>query len=250
MRRATIAILFAAWAAGQDDALFISPDFIVEGRVVKGVPYSAQAVTSVRQTLSTGSEIVTQMTAMVARDADGRTRREQTIQTIGPWAVERPSGEMPSVILIQDPLKQLNYMLNARTHVARVTRQNIAPQMEERRGAEVDRRREEEQRRASERPLPKAEPLGTRTIEGVAAQGKRTTTTLGRGDVGNNSPIQIVVETWYSPELQVVVLGKRNDPRIGEITYKLVSIKRGDPPASLFEIPADYRIDGNVERRK
>ena len=31
---------------------------------------------------------------------------------------------------------------------------------------------------------------------------------------------------------------------VGEITYRLVSIKRTDPPSSLFEVPPDYRIDG------
>src|SRR5580704_267683 len=114
-RAAALAIVMASsgFAQGAFEATVISPDFVVEGRVVKGVPYSAQAVTSVKQTLPTGSEIVTQMTALVARDAEGRTRREQTIRAIGPWAVLPPISprgseeawrETPTVILIQDPV--------------------------------------------------------------------------------------------------------------------------------------------------
>jgi hypothetical protein len=69
------------------------------------------------------------------------------------------------------------------------------------------------------------------------------------GTIGNSAPLEIVVESWYSPELQVVVLGKRSDPRLGDMTYRLVNIKRAEPPASLFEVPSDYRIEGEPERR-
>src|SRR6516225_7437762 len=128
---AFLAIAAAGLAQDANEAVVISPSFLVEGRVVKGVPYSASAVTSVKQMLPTGSEISTQVTALVARDTEGRTRREQTITQIGPWAVataERwsavePRRESPTVILIQDPVKQVNYTLDPRTHLARVIRQ-------------------------------------------------------------------------------------------------------------------------------
>src|SRR5260221_13207970 len=87
----SIALAIGALAQSANEAIVISSDFVVEGRVVRGVPYSAQAVPSVKQTLATGSEISTQMAALVARDAEGRTRREQRIRAIGPWAVLPPS---------------------------------------------------------------------------------------------------------------------------------------------------------------
>lgn len=248
---APVAAFLAVCAIAQtgNDAVVISPDFVVEGRVVRGVPYSAQAVTSVKQTLATGSEISTQMTALVARDADGRTRREQTIRAIGPWAVLQPLPsrnleeahrlESPTVILIQDPVKQISYTLDPRSHLARIIRPNSNRELEASR-----RNAERERNPGFSRENTRAESLGNQAIEGVPAQGKRTITTLAIGSIGNSAPLQIVVETWYSPDLQVVVLGKRNDPRVGDITYRLVNLKRGDPPASLFEVPADYRIDG------
>lgn len=148
---AVLALTLAAagLAQGPDEAIMISPDFVVEGRVVTGAPYSAQAITSVTQTLPTGSQISTQMKSLVARDAEGRTRRVQTIPAIGPWALLPPPGgreeprrsETPTVILIQDPVKQLNYMLDPVTRVAGVTRQREGRYLEtERRNRELESR--------------------------------------------------------------------------------------------------------------
>jgi hypothetical protein len=84
--------------------------------------------------------------------------------------------------------------------------------------------------------------LGTRTIEGVTAQGTRTTRTIPAGEVGNEQPLVITSETWYSPDLKVLVLSKAEDPRIGVTTYRLTNISRAEPAASLFEVPAEYTV--------
>src|SRR5262249_46230684 len=92
-------------------------------------------------------------------------------------------------------------------------------------------------------PEIRTEELGEREIEGVRAEGRRTTMTIGAGAIGNQLPIAVVSERWYSPELQVVVLTRRSDPRFGETVYRLVNILRAEPSADLFEVPADYRIE-------
>jgi hypothetical protein len=92
----------------------------------------------------------------------------------------------------------------------------------------------------------KHESLGTQTIEGLSAEGKRETRTIAAGAIGNEKPIEIVSETWYSPDLHAVVLSKRNDPRMGETVYRLTEIKRGEPDASLFQPPPGEK--GNKER--
>jgi hypothetical protein len=88
----------------------------------------------------------------------------------------------------------------------------------------------------------KSEPLGQQTIEGILATGTRTTRTIAAGAIGNEQPIEVTSETWYSPDLQMVVMSKHNDPQIGETTYTLTNIQRGAPPQSLFEVPANYTI--------
>lgn len=66
--------------------------------------------------------------------------------------------------------------------------------------------------------------------------------TIPAGDMGNELPINVVTETWFSPELQVTVLRKFNDPRYGEDIYRLTNINRTEPAKALFEIPAEYTI--------
>jgi hypothetical protein len=88
----------------------------------------------------------------------------------------------------------------------------------------------------------KAESLGKRNVEGVIAEGTRTTITIPAGEMGNDRPIEIVSERWLSPELQTVVMTRHNDPRFGETTYRLTNIVRAEPPRSLFEVPPDYQV--------
>ena len=86
------------------------------------------------------------------------------------------------------------------------------------------------------------EDLGEQLIEGIKAQGSRSTVTIPAGEIGNDRPIEIVSERWYSPELQTVVMTRHNDPRTGETTYKLTNINRSEPAKTLFEVPADYTV--------
>jgi hypothetical protein len=88
----------------------------------------------------------------------------------------------------------------------------------------------------------KKESLGTQTIEGVPADGTRTTLTIPAGAMGNERPIDVVTEQWYSKQLQTMVMTKTTDPRMGETVYKLTNIKLEEPAASLFTVPADYQV--------
>lgn len=59
------------------------------------------------------------------------------------------------------------------------------------------------------------EALGQQTIEGVPAEGKRTTSVIPAGAIGNEQDIKIVSETWYSSDLQTTISSTRMDPRMG-----------------------------------
>jgi len=86
------------------------------------------------------------------------------------------------------------------------------------------------------------EQLGKQIIEGVEAEGNRTTITIPAGEIGNERPIEIVSESWYSPELQMVIMTRHSDPRSGETTYRLTNINRTEPAKTLFEVPTDYTL--------
>ena len=92
-------------------------------------------------------------------------------------------------------------------------------------------------------PKPVIESLGKQFMEGVEADGTRTTFTIPAGQIGNELPISVVSERWYSPELKALVMSRQSDPRFGETTYRLTNIARGEPSPSLFEVPSDFTIE-------
>jgi hypothetical protein len=89
---------------------------------------------------------------------------------------------------------------------------------------------------------PKQETLPKQVIEGVMAEGTRSTITIPAGEMGNELPILVVSERWYSPELKMVLMTKHSDPRMGETVYRLTRLQRAEPAHSLFEVPADYTV--------
>ncbi|HEX8720950.1 MAG TPA: hypothetical protein VF736_10000 [Pyrinomonadaceae bacterium] len=262
-----------------DNLIFMATEMSFAGKLVKGAPYSAQAVTESVQQLTDGNRIVRKNTAQVYRDSEGRTRRDQALSHIGPFAT---SGDTPQTVFINDPVAGVNYILDPNTRTARKL-----PRVELRFKVEGDaaQAREREAKGLAQKfeiertftrvpgpdgpgqsvviapPAPpdggvrteffsttrtkpdvKTENLEPRSFEGVQAEGKRTTTTIAAGEIGNEQPIQIVDEYWYSPELQVVVMTRHSDPRSGENTYRLTNISRAEPAAALFQVPSDYTV--------
>jgi hypothetical protein len=66
--------------------------------------------------------------------------------------------------------------------------------------------------------------------------------TIEAGTIGNEKPIVITSERWYAPDLLVVVYSRDFDPRFGETVYRLDSLRRGEPAADLFKVPADFVV--------
>jgi hypothetical protein len=94
---------------------FMHTEFSFDGKLVKGAPYSADAVTETIQTLGDGNRIIRNSSSKVYRDSAGRTRREHAMKAVGPWAV---SGDAPIMITINDPVSGVHYSLNSNTKTA------------------------------------------------------------------------------------------------------------------------------------
>lgn len=93
--------------------------------------------------------------------------------------------------------------------------------------------------------------MGSKDFDGVRAEGKKTTWTIPAGEIGNRSPIEVTSESWYSPDLQLTVYSRYNDPRKGESIYRLAGIKRSEPSADLFRVPEGYEaMSKDVERER
>jgi hypothetical protein len=236
---------------------FFSAEMAGAGEVVTAAPYTATATTESTQALADGNKIVNKTSSFVARDSQGRTRRETDLRRIGTMQVDSPK-----MVFINDPTTHTQYIFTpGGGEATRVIRSEgkwkEGPQIIDLRGGKGERHANEKvlekvvvkvggpqegQQSKESAEQVKHEDLGTQTIEGVSAQGKRETVTIPAGQIGNERPIEIVTETWFSPELHTMVLRKHSDPRTGDSTYRLTDIKRNEPEASLFQPPAGAKL--------
>ena len=208
------------------------------GRIVKGAPYSATVTNETTRTLPDGNTIHQISSEAVYRDSEGRTRREPSLSSLGSAT---QGGTVPQLAFIDDPVAGISNVLNLSSRTA--TR-SIMPQP-----LIAGTRPNPVRRQRPDAPNTKIESLGTQIVSGVSAEGTRTTLTIPAGQIGNAQAIQVVSERWYSPELQLVVLQKRSDPRNGDTVYQLSNLSRAEPPSNLFAVPADFQVSDAPQRR-
>jgi hypothetical protein len=222
--------MFERMGPGFEGMGFVGFEAGLNGKTVTGAPFTASFSTQTTETLTDGNKIERNTTGTVARDTAGRTRQDMTLPAIGPWAA---SGKTPpQVSFINDPVAGTHYVLEADTKTAR----KAAAHNHGANSARAAGMAAKVQKNTT------TESLGTQTINGVSAQGTRTTITIPAGEMGNEKPIVIVKESWYSPELQITVMTKRTDPRTGEKVFQLTSIQKQEPAATLFQVPSDYSV--------
>jgi hypothetical protein len=225
---------------------------------VTGAPYSAQVVTERTQVLADGNRIDQSSTGSVARDSLGRMRRDEALPSL-----EGNRGESAHVVMIDDPVAQVHWTLDAQTKTA--IKMNLpsgnfflsgvppppggpnrtvfysaigagAP------GVAINKQIIAKNAAGTPDPNVTKTDLGTQMIEGISAQGTKYTRTIPAKQVGNEQPITITTEIWYSPDLKVLVMSKSDDPRMGETIYKLTEIQRAEPAPNLFQAPDDYTV--------
>jgi len=82
-------------------------------------------------------------------------------------------------------------------------------------------------------------------MEGVRVIGTRREYTLAAGTVGNEKPIGITIEQWFSPDLRMIVSKTGQGTTGGGSIYRLGHIVQGEPDPGLFAIPPDYTLHRN-----
>ena len=241
-----------------------------DAQVVKGKPYSADTSTETVQTLPDGNRIVHRTVSKFYRDSEGRTRREQTFGNVNP---DNASPHEVKVF-IDDPVNGASFVLDPgsksadkmqRAHVqldyhngeddgTRVMSKSVKDSEageQSASGPMMVKFRDEHsgnpntlvaQIVGDKRDVVK-EDLGPRNIEGVDCSGTRQTITIPAGEIGNDKSISIVTETWFAPSIAAVVESTTDDPRYGKTTYQLTNVELSEPARSLFEPPANFKID-------
>lgn len=234
---------------------------------VVGAPYSGTITNQSVQTLADGNRIVETFTGSTARDSQGRTRQDAPLPILGNMS----AANSRHLVFIQDPVSQISYTLDLTGKTAQKINApppledggpapNLSPAANGPAAALPDKffvRTEGQIPAGGALPPPLAvagfvefddskqvttENLGSQTMEGVLVNGTRTTRTIPAGQIGNEQPINIVTEVWFSPDLKTVISSKRSDPRTGEQTFKLTNIVRAEPDPSLFTVPADFTV--------
>lgn len=229
----------------------------IDDASVKGVPLCAAITTEHTQSFADGNRIHTSENSSLCRDSQGRTRRESALNLLGAG----PQGSAPKLVTIVDPVAGVRYTLDPDNKIAhkmtlqapgslaaipdgppkgeRVFYQKFGGPESTTPPSDVFFQKVVPD---NDEHLPTIENLGDQTINGIRADGTRMTTTIPSGKLGNDKPISVTSERWYSSDLKATVMTKHNDPWAGELKTEFTSVNTSEPDPSLFTVPGDYRI--------
>jgi hypothetical protein len=202
------------------------------------LPYTAEYKNTRVQTLANGSTITHESTEVVALDSQGR---RMTSTTNIPLSGDQTQRTMVTVF---DPVARTNSNWTVpgkkatvmampvpgapRTSCATSTTPVLlAPSP------------------GVQRQQPTVEDLGTETIQGVEARGRRITTTTPAGAIGNDAPLVSTTETWTAIAPGLRGLMARNvidNPQSGKTARELTNFTQAEPDPSVFQPPSDYEI--------
>jgi hypothetical protein len=88
-----------------------------------------------------------------------------------------------------------------------------------------------------------AENLGRQYISGLETVGTRETHVLAAASYGNEAPILERKEFWYSPQLGINLITRREDPRFSsQQNFEVTNVMLGEPDAKLFRPPFGNRV--------
>jgi hypothetical protein len=205
------------------------------GKVVTGAPFTATLQETFTEKLADGNTITRTTTSQFARDSQGRTWLQTTLNRLGPWA---STTGPKTLVFIKDPVAGTAYTLDQSKMTAMQRKLPAARANADSTGG------------PRHRPESEAEPDAVRTPLGTqmsaplptALQGTQITRTIAANRIGNTQPIVTTTTRWYSPDLQMVVQQTNTDPRNGTRTFQVTNVQLVDPAASLFQVPNGYTV--------
>jgi len=192
-------------------------------------PFTATVNTEWIRQLADGTAITLKNHRLIARDAVGRVFQERR-------SLVPDDGKLESVVTqieISDPVSHEQYICAPYAQVCQLE-VFIAPSLVRPPPAAGT---------APMQPLaPGQEFLGKQTIEGLETVGTRETQVIETGAIGNDGPLLVKREFWYSSKLGVNLISIRQDPRFGTQKFRVDGVTLGDPEAKLFEAPSGFKI--------
>lgn len=203
-------------------------------RAAAGAPFSADVVKETVQVLADGTRVQAEVHGKMFRDAEGRTRSETEL------ANPQAGAEPKRFITIIDPVLRLSYVLNVATKTALVFHLPAASAVPARAMKLAAAAQAAQRSGTGHSATAGEEDLGTNTIEGFLVAGTRRTRSAEAGAT-KDTTVNVVTQTWFSPDLKVELLSTQVSPSTTRTT-RLKNIVSGEPDPALFQVPADYAV--------
>jgi hypothetical protein len=187
-------------------------------------PFTASVDTQWVRQLSDGTTITLKNHRTIARDNAGRVfqERRQLVPDDG-----QHKSDITEIDIL-DPVAHLRYICYPDANTCHASQFNGMP---------------------ASRPddLPhvttaRKENLGSKDFDGFQATGTLEDGVISSGAIGNDTPISVTREFWYSPKLGFNLSSHRHDPRFGTQTFEVSNIVAGQPDPKLFQVPEGFKI--------
>jgi hypothetical protein len=193
-------------------------------------PISADEVRTTTQTLSDGSHINRTETTHFYRDGEGRMA---TVTETGAVIYDPVAGFTYDLTARNKTFTKRPFPANATVTIAAAAHfSSVSSHSGPVSPGKAQAKQDGEQT---------TEELNPQTINGILAKGSRVTVTIPANAIGNEAPLRVVNERWYSDDYKLLVKSSNSDPRFGVTTYELRNIVQAAPDPSVFQIPADYQ---------
>jgi hypothetical protein len=197
---------------------------------IPGEPFTATVSTRWTRPLADGSTVTLENRRTIARDNTGRIFQER--RTLSP--IGDSTGNKVTRLEIADPQSHTIHICPINMRMCRIfdyyAPAAVPPSTP---AGPLDRGKMFLSRTA----------LGTDSIDGLDVVGTSETTTILAGTMGNDQDLQVVKEFWFSPQLGINLIEKRQDPRFGSQNFLVSEISPGEPDSALFDVPAGFRIE-------
>jgi len=216
---------------------------------IAGAPYSALGVTNFATTFVDGNRISRRETTRIFRDSHGRARVEHTSP---PPSTDFDPLATPAIVLINDPVRGECYVLETPKNIAHVLSHpdkrgvmkppialGLPPARLVMPGFDIADRAAFALAETYSSPTDQVS-LGNKTIDGIPVVGIRLKHQVRAGDFGNEQPIFVTVEQWFSNDLGIAI----EDTREGHRSSYRAGLCRVPARSGGSALPADRENQG------
>jgi len=234
----SLLLLSSSFARAQDASQTTGPDGRIRTRVqgidipaIANAPFTAKIVVTWVQPLVGGGTMSREYYTLVARDSQGRVHREAR-----DFIPANSSDEPPlRSFTITDPVSDVRTRCMQDEMICTAAPYSphtaLTPEASDGFSASTGKVTRES--------------LGSQTIGSLTAVGTRETRTTAAGAGGNSELMISHTDFWYSPDLQMYLSVVRTNPQMGQLTFTVTDLVRGEPNHSWFTVPSGYQVSGN-----